>query len=65
MSKNEGIKNKTAAFLKNGEIFAFGLSKRTHGADLYSSDMSITPLGEGKYVTNGENGSADTGRISD
>ncbi|MCP3898735.1 MAG: acyl-CoA dehydrogenase, partial [Desulfobacteraceae bacterium] len=45
MSKNESIKNKTADLLEQGGIFAFGLSEKTHGADLYSSDMSITPLG--------------------
>ncbi|MCP3899560.1 MAG: acyl-CoA dehydrogenase, partial [Desulfobacteraceae bacterium] len=53
MSKNESIKNKTADLLEQGGIFAFGLSEKTHGADLYSSDMSITPLGDGKYVADG------------
>lgn len=53
MSKNEAIKKKTAGMLKDGGIFAFGLSERTHGADLYSSDMSLTPLSEGKYVADG------------
>lgn len=53
MSGNEKVKKKTAALLKEGGIFAFGLSERTHGADLYSSDMSLTPLGEGCYVADG------------
>jgi acyl-CoA dehydrogenase len=53
MSKNEAIKKKTAGMLKDGGIFAFGLSERTHGADLYSSDMTLTPLSEGKYVADG------------
>jgi len=53
MSKNEKIKQKTAQMLKDGGIFAFGLSEREHGADLYSSDMSLTPLGDGKYVADG------------
>ena len=53
MSSNEAIKNKTAQLLKDGHIFAFGLSEKTHGADLYSSDMSLTPLGEGHYVADG------------
>jgi acyl-CoA dehydrogenase len=53
MSKNEAIKKKTAALLKDGGIFAFGLSERAHGADLYSSDMALTPLAEGKYVADG------------
>ncbi len=53
MSKNETIKQKTAQMLKDGGIFAFGLSERAHGADLYSSEMSLTPLGDGKYVADG------------
>ncbi len=53
MSKNETIKTKTAQLLKEGHIFAFGLSEKAHGADLYSSDMSLTPLGDGRYVADG------------
>ncbi len=53
MGNNEEVKKKTAKLLKEGGIFAFGLSERTHGADLYSSDMSVTPLGDGKYVADG------------
>ena len=39
--------------LKDGHIFAFGLSEKTHGADLYASDMALTPLGDGQYVADG------------
>ncbi|MCP4023095.1 MAG: acyl-CoA/acyl-ACP dehydrogenase, partial [Desulfobacteraceae bacterium] len=53
MSKNEAIKKKTAQLLEDGGIFAFGLSEKTHGADLYSSDMALTPLGQGQYVADG------------
>jgi acyl-CoA dehydrogenase len=53
MSKNEAIKKKTAAMLNEGGIFAFGLSERAHGADLYSSEMALTPLAEDKYVADG------------
>jgi acyl-CoA dehydrogenase len=53
MADNEGIKKKTAQLLKDGHIFAFGLSEKSHGADLYSSDMALTPLGEGHYVADG------------
>jgi acyl-CoA dehydrogenase len=53
MSKNESIKNKTADMLKQGDVFAFGLSEKQHGADLYSSDMALTPLGKGNYVADG------------
>ncbi len=53
MGSNEAIKEKTARLLKEGHIFAFGLSEKNHGADLYSSDMALTPLGPGKYVADG------------
>ncbi|MBW2218348.1 MAG: acyl-CoA dehydrogenase, partial [Deltaproteobacteria bacterium] len=53
MGKNEEVKKKTAQLLQDGGIFAFGLSEKEHGADLYSSDMALTPLGDGKYVADG------------
>jgi len=53
MGKNEAVKKQTAKLLKDGGIFAFGLSERAHGADLYSSDMALTPLGDGQYVADG------------
>ena len=53
MGTNEALKKKTARLLKEGHIFAFGLSEKTHGADLYSSDMALTPLGDGRYVADG------------
>ena len=34
MSKNKAMKEKAAQYLKNGEIFAFGLSEKEHGADI-------------------------------
>ncbi|MDY6791569.1 MAG: acyl-CoA dehydrogenase [Thermodesulfobacteriota bacterium] len=53
MGKNEAVKQKTAQLLKDGGIFAFGLSEKEHGADIYSTDMMLTPLGEGKYMADG------------
>lgn len=53
MSKNETVKKKTAELLQQGGIFAFGLSERAHGADLISSEMTLTPLGNGKYKASG------------
>ncbi len=53
MSPNESIKNKTAGLLEDGGIFGFGLSEKAHGADLYSSEMMLTPLGSGRYVADG------------
>ena len=54
MSPNEAAKKKAARLLKEGAIFAFGLSERTHGADIYSTETSLTPKGDGTYVANGE-----------
>jgi acyl-CoA dehydrogenase len=54
LSDNEELKKKTATLLDNGEIFAFGLSEKEHGADLIGSDMLLIPKGEGKYIARGD-----------
>ncbi|MBW1783875.1 MAG: acyl-CoA dehydrogenase [Deltaproteobacteria bacterium] len=54
MSPNEKAKKRAAKLLKEGAIFAFGLSERTHGADIYSTETALTPRGDGKWVANGE-----------
>jgi len=53
MGDNEAVKQKTAKLLEEGGIFAFGLSEKEHGADLYASDMALTPMGDGKYRADG------------
>jgi len=54
MSPNEKAKQKAADLLKKGAIFAFGLSERTHGADIYSTETSLTPKSDGTWAANGE-----------
>lgn len=54
MSDNEELKLKAAHLLKEGAIFAFGLSEKEHGADVYSTGMTLTPQPDGTYVANGE-----------
>lgn len=56
MSANETVKHRTARLLQEGGIFAFGLSEKEHGADLYASDMTLSPVPgkPGKYRANGE-----------
>ena len=54
MSPNEKAKQKAADLLKKGAIFAFGLSEKTHGADIYSTETSLTPKPDGTWVANGE-----------
>ena len=53
MSQNPAMKKLAARYLEEGEIFAFGLSEKEHGADIYSSDMVVTPLGDGRYSATG------------
>jgi len=53
MSKNKAVKKQAAEQLADGEIFAFGLSEKTHGADIYTTDMVVTELGDDDYRANG------------
>ncbi len=55
MSANEAVKHRTAKLLQEGGIFAFGLSEKEHGADLYASDMTLSPVpnASGQYRANG------------
>jgi acyl-CoA dehydrogenase len=65
MSDNEDAKRKAAAQLEQGEVFAFGLSEQTHGADVYQTDMILTPAEHG-WVANGEKyyiGNANAARM--
>ncbi|OBJ40402.1 acyl-CoA dehydrogenase [Mycobacterium colombiense] len=65
MSANEDAKRKAAALLEAGEVFAFGLSEQTHGADVYQTDMNLTPK-DGGWVANGEKyyiGNANVARM--
>lgn len=54
LGDNEALKKRTAKLLQQGEIFAFGLSEKEHGADIYSSEMKLIPDGKGKYLARGE-----------
>jgi acyl-CoA dehydrogenase len=50
-SGNEAARQKAADLLGDGAIFAFGLSEREHGADVYSTDMVLTPREDGEGWT--------------
>ena len=54
MSGNEPIKRRTADLLKEGAIFAFGLSEKEHGADIYATDMLLVPQASGGYLAQGD-----------
>ena len=53
MSDNDAVKERTAKLLEDGAIFAFGLSEKTHGADIYSTDMIVSPADDGSYTASG------------
>lgn len=53
MGENEAVKRRAAELLDRGGVFAFGLSEQTHGADIYSTEMTLTPRPEGGYLANG------------
>ena len=52
-SDNEVARQRAAALLDQGAVFAFGLSERDHGADIYSTDMVLEPQADGGFVANG------------
>ncbi|MEJ2856629.1 MULTISPECIES: acyl-CoA dehydrogenase [unclassified Saccharothrix] len=53
MSDNAAAKKRAADLLDAGAVFAFGLSEKEHGADVYSTDMVLTPTADGGFVANG------------
>ncbi len=53
ISHNEEAKQRAAKLLNEGGIFAFGLSEKEHGADIYSTDMCLTRQDDGSYLANG------------
>ena len=67
MSKNEALKKRAAQLLEDGAIFAFGLSEKEHGADVYASDMMLVPQdGDGRYLARGDKyyiGNANVARM--
>jgi len=50
---NEQVKRRAAQLLKEGAVFAFGLSEREHVADIYSSSMQLIPQVGGGYLARG------------
>ncbi len=53
ISGNEAVKKKAAQLLREGHIFAFGLSEQEHGADIYASEMKLLPQDDGSYLARG------------
>ena len=52
-SDNAAARARAAELLTQGEVFAFGLSEKAHGADIYSTDMLLEPDGNGGFRATG------------
>lgn len=52
-SENGEARARAAQALADGSVAAFGLSEKAHGADVYSSDLVLTPDGSGGYTATG------------
>ncbi len=65
MGENHEAKEKAAKLLKEGHVFAFGLSERDHGADIYSTEMTLAPQEDGSYLANGEKYYIGNGNIAE
>jgi acyl-CoA dehydrogenase len=63
-SDNESARARAAAALEAGGQAAFGLSEQTHGADIYSTDMVLTPDGNGGYTASGSKYYIGNGNIA-
>jgi acyl-CoA dehydrogenase len=53
MSPNAAMRTRAAAAIADGGIFAFGLSEKEHGADIYSTSMTLEPRADGSFLANG------------
>src|SRR5205085_3049186 len=53
MSGNEALKHEALARLESGGLFAFGVSEKAHGADLFANEFTITPAPAGGWLAEG------------
>ncbi|GIF17771.1 alkylation response protein AidB-like acyl-CoA dehydrogenase [Actinoplanes tereljensis] len=52
-SANQEARKRAANLLADGHVMAFALSERGHGADIYATDMVLTPVDGGGWKANG------------
>ncbi|WP_328468032.1 acyl-CoA/acyl-ACP dehydrogenase [Actinoplanes sp. NBC_00393] len=52
-SGNAEARQRAAQLLDEGHVTAFGLSERSHGADIYATDMILTPTADGGFRATG------------
>ena len=54
MSSNEPLKQEAVARLESGGLFAFGVTERAHGADLFANEFAVTEQSAGGWLGHGE-----------
>jgi acyl-CoA dehydrogenase len=54
MSSNEVLKKEAIAKLEAGGLFAFVVSERAHGSDLFANEFTVKPAGAGDWLADGE-----------
>ena len=59
-SDNIKAKERAAEQLEAGGVMAFGLSEREHGADIYNTDMVLTPVERGRASLSAPRGRSTT-----
>ncbi len=64
-SDNDVARKRAAVALDSGGVGAFGLSEREHGADIYATDMVLTPDGAGGYLASGGKYYIGNGNVAD
>jgi acyl-CoA dehydrogenase len=53
MSSNEPLKKEAVAKLEEGGLFAFAVSEKAHGSDLFANEFMVTPAGPDGHSADG------------
>ncbi len=53
MSSNEPLKQEAVARLEGGGLFAFAVSEKAHGSDLFANEFTITRTGSTGWIADG------------
>ena len=53
MGSNDALKKEAVTALEGGGQFAFGISEKNHGADLFGNEFTIRPSAPSRFVANG------------
>jgi acyl-CoA dehydrogenase len=53
MGDNVALKREAIAALETGKLFAFGVSEKEHGSDLFGNEFTVTETSGGRLVANG------------